>query len=405
MTELTQVVDGTEIWEVADPLRAFKCQRCRLVHSLSFSAGSKTFSARTLNNTLGIGPPLERLTGVDRMNDVLAVSLFTMQNCLKLLFAGRFPEFRYLLPFSLWFAALHGPDVPLSCRQQMIEFCFRCFCEWLQGAPRGTQWSVAAGSDAIPFKYVAELPDLRRYLNSLLFLYKLLTALEGPLALNRVGTHPVENMFGLVRMKCKWKHTYTAFLRAFSHGMVMATILKATGLRSPVRRDYSIAGSKISLRQGDDRTYIDPTRVLEWLRVISGPQTLLARSTGDERTWEEILRELSPTSSSFIHVIELLIQSVRRIRPVFSLPGPIANQMILSRLFAFSSKSANDAPLLCSPSRKRRVRALLGATQQPDELSRIAEIVGCEVSEVVEVMHQGTSSETQPSALPIQISN
>jgi hypothetical protein len=46
-------------------------------------------------------------------------------------------------------------------------------------------------------------------------------------------------------MKCKWKQNYTAFLRVFSYGMIMAAILKATGMASPVRQDYSITGSKL----------------------------------------------------------------------------------------------------------------------------------------------------------------
>jgi hypothetical protein len=60
------------------------------------------------------------LIGADRMNDTIAMSLFTMENCLKLLFAGQFAEFYYLLPFAMWFAPLCDPEIPLSCREQMI---------------------------------------------------------------------------------------------------------------------------------------------------------------------------------------------------------------------------------------------------------------------------------------------
>jgi hypothetical protein len=46
MTELAQLIDYNEIWEVADPLHAFKCQRCRPVRSLTFSPRSRSFCAR-----------------------------------------------------------------------------------------------------------------------------------------------------------------------------------------------------------------------------------------------------------------------------------------------------------------------------------------------------------------------
>jgi hypothetical protein len=245
MTELTKIINNHETWEIATPLHALKCQRCWLAHSLSFSRGSISFDAKTMNKTLSIEPPSQRLAAVDQMSDALAVALFTMQNHLKLEFAGQFAEFYYLLPSAMWFAAIQDPEIPLAFRQGMIEFCFRRLSEWLQPSSRGFRSRLGEVNHLVPFKYVPELPDLRRYLNSLLFLYKLLTTREGPLVLNRIGTHPVENMFGLAKIKCKSKHSFTAFLRVFSNNMMTATILKAAGLSSPVRRDYSIVGSKL----------------------------------------------------------------------------------------------------------------------------------------------------------------
>jgi hypothetical protein len=124
MDELIHVIDDTEIWEVVDPLHVVKCQRCRLVHRLSFTSVDKPFTARSLNSTLGLEPPLERLTGIYRMNDVLAITLFTIENCLRFLFRGELSGSYRLLPFSIWFAAIYDPTIPLRCRQQMIELCF-----------------------------------------------------------------------------------------------------------------------------------------------------------------------------------------------------------------------------------------------------------------------------------------
>jgi hypothetical protein len=158
------------------------------------------------------------------MNDTLALSLFTMENRLKLLFAGQFAELYYLLPLTMWCASRYDPEILLSGPEQMIEFCFRSLCESLHPAPQGIRWWPDIENSQPSFKCVAELPDLRRYSNSLLFLNKLLTVHDGALALNSIGIHPVENMFGFIQMKCKWKHNDTAFLRAFSYGLIMATI-------------------------------------------------------------------------------------------------------------------------------------------------------------------------------------
>jgi hypothetical protein len=133
--------------------------------------------------------------------------------------------------------------------------------------------------------------------------------------------------------------------------------------------------------------YIDAISVLGWLRHMIGIHIHEARQAGNEKTWEQILRELSPRSSSFISLIEVLIQFGQQVRPGLSLSGPITNETIFSRIFAFSSECAH-AGQICSPSKKPKARALMTATKQPDKLRRVAEIVSCKVDEFVEMMRQ-----------------
>jgi hypothetical protein len=91
--------------------------------------------------------------------------------------------------------------------------------------------------------------------------------------------------------------------------MIMVTIMKDAEMNSSMRRDYSTARSKIVLTTWDDRMYINAVSVLEWPRHITGFHIREARQAGDEKTWQQILRELSPTSSSFIRRTEVTIQS------------------------------------------------------------------------------------------------
>jgi hypothetical protein len=156
---------------------------------------------------------------------------------------------------------------------------------------------------------------------------------------------------------------------------------------SPVKRNDSIAGSKIVLTTRDDRMYIDAMSVLGWLCHLNRLYIHDARQADEEKAWEQIFRELSSTSSSFMGLIEVLIHSGQQVRLVFSLPRPSANQTILSRIFAFSSESAH-AGLICSPGKKRKARALRTAAKQTDELRRVTKIVGCKVDELMEMMGQ-----------------
>jgi hypothetical protein len=212
MDEVIHVIDNTEIWEIADPFHVFKCQWFRLVHRLSFARVDKPFTVQSLNSILGLGPTLDRLTGIYHMNDVLAITLFTIENCLKLLFAGERSGFYHLLTFSIWLAAIHDPAIPLRCQQQMIELCFRCFTDWIVGGPRSLDCNHFTIHHETCVKYVAELPDLKRYTNSLLFLYKILRNTTGSIVLNRLGTHPVENIFDLVRILASFVPTRDSIL-------------------------------------------------------------------------------------------------------------------------------------------------------------------------------------------------
>jgi hypothetical protein len=164
----------------------------------------------------------------------------------------------------------------------MIELCFQCFADWIAWAPRSLDRNHFMIHPETCVKYVAELLDLKRYTNSLLFLYKILRNIIGSIGLNRLGTHSVENMFGLVRMKCKSKHKYMSFLRAFSQSMLMMTILQVTGLSSPVRRDYTIAGCQILLTPDPTGFYLNPSDFILCFTTIQSQQINQCASQRDE---------------------------------------------------------------------------------------------------------------------------
>jgi hypothetical protein len=75
-------------WWIADVLHVLKNQRCRLAENVYFTRGRDPINAATLNEILQLRHSLSDLTGIAKMNDVLAVQLFTFENLAKLI-AGR----------------------------------------------------------------------------------------------------------------------------------------------------------------------------------------------------------------------------------------------------------------------------------------------------------------------------
>jgi hypothetical protein len=65
------------------------------------------------------------------------------------------------------------------------------------------------------------------------------------IAFNQIGTHPVENIFGLLRVAANENHNWERCKRATTKASLMDEILFAHKLKSHVRRDFTIAGIKV----------------------------------------------------------------------------------------------------------------------------------------------------------------
>jgi hypothetical protein len=72
------------IWWVVDPLHCFKCQRCRLQGNLSLCPGGPVLDVALLNATLNLRHCLTDLRGANKMNDIFAIRLFSVDNLLTL---------------------------------------------------------------------------------------------------------------------------------------------------------------------------------------------------------------------------------------------------------------------------------------------------------------------------------
>jgi hypothetical protein len=164
-----------------------------------------------LNEILQLNIALTHLKGLYKMNDVLAVEVFSVDNLTTLKNQGKLFEAYYLLPFVCWYSAITIQGLGWEARLELLKMAFHIFALWYQQSknpPRGYMKG---------HKFFVERPDLKRYLNTTLFLY-FITSKRKPIAYNRIGTHPVENLFGLVRVSSHFDHTWPKFLMAIARG-------------------------------------------------------------------------------------------------------------------------------------------------------------------------------------------
>jgi hypothetical protein len=236
-------------WWIADTLHVLKCQRSRLEQDLFLDPDLHYINAETMNESLGLEAPLKNFQRLSKMNDVLAVEVFTFGNLSVLLYENQFLEAYYLFPFVCWYAVISIQGLTWETRLNLLKCAFYVFADWYERSPRLPREFLKEN------KFFVEIPDIPRYLNTIVFLFQV-TRQEKPIAYNRIGTHPVENLFGYVRITCHFLHTWPKFLMSIGRAVLMDRILRANKMEPHIRRDFGIAGVKVLTPAGDSWTTI-----------------------------------------------------------------------------------------------------------------------------------------------------
>jgi hypothetical protein len=157
-------------------------------------------NAVSITATLHLRQSLTNLTGAASINDVFAVQVFSLENLLTLFKSGDIAGAYYLTPFVTWYASILISDLHSSLRPDLLTLSFAAFHDWF------SQIQMVTG--AMPFtKFFTEKIDLIRYINTMIFLHQVVSTFS-EIALNRIGTHLVENIFGLMRVAVNRNHSW-----------------------------------------------------------------------------------------------------------------------------------------------------------------------------------------------------
>jgi hypothetical protein len=214
-----------------------------------------------------------------------------------------------------------------------------------------------------------------------IFLYHIIRNYE-IIALNRIGTHPVENLFALVRVTAHHNDSWDNFLGSISRAMVMDEVIAAHGLKSPVRRDLSIAGVRVGTpNEGENR-----------LRVADLGHHGVAYARQLATTWntppEDVDLQTVAVATTFITDLQLLANwKVRGRSPRIYDPGAVASQTALSRIIGFAGDREEFVW-----TKRRRMLAIQLHDQPDNNDDYIASQLGCTIEQVIEFFRDETVS-------------
>ena len=233
IVNLQQLHDYHQLIYIPDPLHLFKNLRNLIVQDkLTVAVGKDetVLSADEFEQALNLGQPLIDETTHGKMRDYYPQALFTFQNAITLFHAGLYAHAAFVLLISLIAEVIFSIDYSIEVRKFFLIAFIKAAAEMQHSNT-----------------YFGGLFSYKRLVKLELLAYTLLDALVSTpdhLAINRFGTHPLENFFGWIRLNCNYDHRpcriYKAIATKVVSGLRKSDALEETRIRNRV----NIAGAK-----------------------------------------------------------------------------------------------------------------------------------------------------------------
>ena len=255
----------TEQSVACDPLHLLKRARYRLLSSCVHANFENTtegqINVSLLREQLNLPSVVFSNEKYTKMQDGVAVRLFSMDTLTSLLETRNYTSLSYFLPLCLLCASLHEQNLTVEERYNFLEVAFYYMLGYYRMLTTSRtplrQYKLRGEHHVVAFDAVFA----RQFCNTVCSLLKVLSRVNGTVALNRVGSNPVEHLFGLIRMRSRNVHTYQKMLRVMSKTTLQTKFLHELGERKiehrlsyfaqSVRTEPSYARNKIGAEPRD----------------------------------------------------------------------------------------------------------------------------------------------------------
>jgi hypothetical protein len=208
------------------------------------SSASSAIHIDDLESILQLGSALRDKSSIGRMRDSYPIQLFSWCNCIKCVKNGMLHEFMYLLVWTLQEEIIRSIHL---CRDQRLLkaiLCFKLLMHYFdlsRDSPgRGVTKRFKSGSTiAVTFAEDSVWPVL---LNTTLALVHFILGAQETWSFSRMGTHCLENFFGLVRREAMGDDRYAIIKRIIAKASLAASIMHDLHLRIIHRGRDNIGG-------------------------------------------------------------------------------------------------------------------------------------------------------------------
>ena len=249
-----EILDGLTLFG-ADMLHILKNARTRLLTGVVSPnvTQPRRLDLAEIKKILDVPKECWENSDLNKMVDALPIAMFTFQNVWALYNAGLEREAMYFLMFTL-FHSFFRADCDFVTRiglgTQFIRYA-RMYIDYVAWTTKnGTCMCGEVRRKGGSITLFTECHLQRMIVTVTVVMAILLVQPDGDvIALDRCSTHPLENFFGLLRVFCSFKHTYTNILDKIARTQYIRQISHELGLSSKVNTRLNIAGEKVEIQK------------------------------------------------------------------------------------------------------------------------------------------------------------
>jgi hypothetical protein len=186
------------------------------------------------------------------MRDSYALRLFSLENCLKCLQGNQTNELMYLLPWALQEEVLRNPSLTREERLEKATLSFLLLYHYFKLSSLPCEAGVSKRFRKITSRALTFADDCGwlRVLNTAVVLIQFIEAGDETWSFSRLGTHCLENFFGLVRQSSRGDDRYTRAIGIIRQATVMVRVMHEMDLHPYIRGRDNVGGTIIGKSAG-----------------------------------------------------------------------------------------------------------------------------------------------------------
>ena len=212
-----------------DPLHLLKRARYRLLsHNLvQLFKYEDPISVELIHELTNLPSVIFDNSQLTKMHDHLPIQLFTIESLEVLMYAELYAEASYFLPFVLLNEALSTKNLTVDERVDFLEI-ITFYCKYYKMLYEKTSKTDRANLIGKNKTVLFDLNLIDDLMTTTLSINTVLNGNYDIISLNRIGTNPLEHHFGLIQLRCKFKHDFKKFIEEEAKIIIIDEIEKMT---------------------------------------------------------------------------------------------------------------------------------------------------------------------------------